>query len=486
MPPEGTRMAGLWEREVGRLPPKRFANAVMASQDLVHSLSIQKRLRKHMGCVNTISFNGDGSLLLSGSDDRTVVLWNWEEANPTLAFHTGHSNNVLHAQFMPFSDDRSIVTCAADGEVRHSQIQEGGRFCTNKLVELEYAVHRLAIEPGSPHTFFSCGEDGSVWLFDLRGKVAAELFKCGAVDHFTCETIELYAIAIDPRNPYCFAVAGSDEYVRLYDTRKVYVNGDSSSGRPIEHFCPPHLIGENKDGITGLAFSQTSELLASYSYDNIYLFTREHGLHFNNIEVGERLLMDETKGACHINTAPLPFCRDKLPVPQTFKGHQNMHTIKGVNFLGPNCDYVTTGSDCGNVFIWRKKDGEPMRVVKGDKQIVNCVEQHPSEIVVASSGIENDIKVWAPGESENPSLARIDEVETDPCYSSSSDSDGYVYFDEYTFSSDWYSSDENEEDEDDEEEEADGDEDDEEADGDGDEDEEDDEGNSSSKDMNDD
>lgn len=157
-------MAGLWEREVGRLPPKRFANAVMASQDLVHSLSIQKRLRKHMGCVNTISFNGDGSLLLSGSDDRTVVLWNWEEANPTLAFHTGHSNNVLHAQFMPFSDDRSIVTCAADGEVRHSQIQEGGRFCTNKLVELEYAVHRLAIEPGSPHTFFSCGEDGSVWL----------------------------------------------------------------------------------------------------------------------------------------------------------------------------------------------------------------------------------------------------------------------------------------------------------------------------------
>lgn len=87
-----------------------------------------------------------------------------------------------------------------------------------------------------------------------------------------------------------------------------------------------------------------------------------------------------------------------------------MHTIKGVNFLGPNCDYVTSGSDCGYVFIWRKKDGELTRVMKGDKRIVNCVEQHPSEIVVASSGIENDIKVWAPGESENPSLARIDEV----------------------------------------------------------------------------
>ena len=32
MPAEGTRMAGLWEREVGSLRPKRFANSVMASQ----------------------------------------------------------------------------------------------------------------------------------------------------------------------------------------------------------------------------------------------------------------------------------------------------------------------------------------------------------------------------------------------------------------------------------------------------------------------
>ena len=32
MPAEGRRIAGLWEREVGCLRPKRFANSVMASQ----------------------------------------------------------------------------------------------------------------------------------------------------------------------------------------------------------------------------------------------------------------------------------------------------------------------------------------------------------------------------------------------------------------------------------------------------------------------
>ncbi|KAL6603457.1 hypothetical protein ACP70R_043818 [Stipagrostis hirtigluma subsp. patula] len=433
MPPGSKRMAGLREREVGHLPPKRFANAVMASQDFVHSLNIQKRLRKHRGCVNTLSFNADGSLLLSGSDDRSVVLWNWEKGVPTFSFHTGHSNNVLHAQFMHFSDDRSIVSCAADGEVRHSQIEDGGRVVTDELVELEFAVHRLAVEPGSPHTFYCCCEDSSVWLFDLRGKDAMELFKCGAADQFTGENIELFAIAIDPRKPCCFAVAGSDEYARIYDTRMISPGGHSNSGGPVEYFCPPHLIGDNKDGITGIAFSQTSELLASYSYDNIYLFSREHGLHFNNIEVGERLLMDETEGVCHINTAPLPFSRDKLPIPKTFKGHRNIHTIKGVNFLGPNCDYVTSGSDCGSIFIWRKKDGQVIRAMKGDKQIVNCVEQHPSGTVVASSGIENDIKIWEPGEGENPSIALIDEVEMDMWHSSSSDSDAFFFYDNYDY-----------------------------------------------------
>ncbi|PAN22308.1 hypothetical protein PAHAL_4G010600 [Panicum hallii] len=400
MPPERKRMAGLWEREVGGLPPRNFANAFMASKDFVQSLSIHKRLRKHRGCVNTISFNGDGRLLLSGADDRTVVLWNWVEAVPTVSFHTGHSNNVLHAQFMPFSDDRSIVTCAGDGEVRHSQIQEGGHATTDKLVELEFAVHRFAVEPGSPYTFYCCCEDSSVWLFDLRGKNAVELFK----------------------------LAGSDEYVRIYDTRKIRLDGNSIFGHPTEHFCPPHLISENKDGITGLAYSQTSELLASYSHDNIYLFSREHGLHFNNIEVDERLLMDGTN--------PLSCCRDELPIPKTFNGHQNQHTIKGVNFLGPNCDYVTSGSDCGRIFIWRKKDGELIRVMTGDKHIVNCVEQHPSGIVVASSGIDKDIKIWEPGEGENPSIAPVDKVEEDMWLSSSSDSDGFFYNDDLEYAMD--------------------------------------------------
>ncbi|OQU77124.1 DDB1- and CUL4-associated factor 6 [Sorghum bicolor] len=425
MPPERTRMEELWEREVGSLPPKRFANSVMASKEYVQSLNIQKRLRKHRGCVNTISFSADGSLLLSGSDDRTLVLWDWQEAAPTLSFHTGHRNNVYHALFMPVSDDRSIVSCAADGEVIHSQIEEGGRVITDKLVELEFAVHRLAVEPASPHTFYCCCQDSSVWHFDLREGNAMELFKCRAAAYYPGENTALYAIALDPRKPCCFAVAGSDQYVRIYDTRKIFVDGNSSSSRPIEHFCPPHLIARVEEEITGLAYSQTSELLASYSHDDIYLFSREHGLHFNNIEVDKRLLKDVTE---------LSFSFvDKLPIPKTFKGHENVETMKGVNFLGPNCDFVTSGSDCGSIFIWRKKDAELIRAMRGDKRIVNCVEQHPCGIVLASSGIDKDIKIWEPGEGENLTITQAHEDDEDIWISSDYDSDDFIISDGFGY-----------------------------------------------------
>jgi WD repeat-containing protein 42A len=146
-------------------------------------------------------------------------------------------------------------------------------------------------------------------------------------------------------------------------------------------------------------------MLASYSYDDIYLFEREHGLHFNNLKVGEKVLMDET-----VDDTLAPSTLKKLPVPRTFRGHQNTQTVKGVNFLGPNYDFVASGSDCGYVFIWRKKDGVLMRVMKGDKRIVNCVEQHPSDTIIASSGIDTSIKIWGPGGSKDPSVANFDEV----------------------------------------------------------------------------
>lgn len=86
-------------------------------QDLILRLTIHSKLEKHRGCVNTVTFNTDGGILVSGSDDRMVILWDWELGRPRLSFHSGHTNNVFHAKIMPYTDNKNLVTCAADGEV---------------------------------------------------------------------------------------------------------------------------------------------------------------------------------------------------------------------------------------------------------------------------------------------------------------------------------------------------------------------------------
>lgn len=80
-------------------------------------LDLFRKLEKHRGCVNTVSFSEDGDILVSGSDDRRVIFWEWETGHVKLSFHSGHYDNVFQAKIMPYTEDRTIVTCAADGQV---------------------------------------------------------------------------------------------------------------------------------------------------------------------------------------------------------------------------------------------------------------------------------------------------------------------------------------------------------------------------------
>ncbi|GLT42971.1 hypothetical protein SLA2020_169480 [Shorea laevis] len=401
-------VVNLWQREVGHLSTRNFALRLAASEDLLLRLDLFRKLDKHRGCVNTVSFNADGDILVSGSDDRRVVLWDWETGKVKLSFHSGHNNNVFQAKIMPYSDDRSIVTCAADGQVRHAQILE--RDVNTKLLAKHHGrAHKLAIEPGSPYIFYTCGEDGLVQHIDLRTAAATELFTCRPLDDSRSgymPFIHLNAIAIDPRNPNLFAVAGSDEYTRLYDIRKYKWDGSTDFGQLTDCFCPVHLIGDEQVGITGLAFSDQSELLVSYNDECIYLFTKDMGLGPNPVPSSPLSPHSEAseKGHNQSSASSSAMEADEKSIPQVYKGHRNFETVKGVSFFGPRCEYVVSGSDCGRIFIWRKKGGELIRVIEADKHVVNCIESHPHTTVLASSGIENDIKIWTPKAEERAPL----------------------------------------------------------------------------------
>ena len=64
-----------------------------------------------------------------------------------------------------------------------------------------------------------------------------------------------------------------------------------------------------------------------------------------------------------------------------------------VNFLGPMDEFVVSGSDDGNFFIWEKQTGKLVDILHGDDQVVNVIEGHPYLPLMAVSGIDTTVKV---------------------------------------------------------------------------------------------
>ena len=65
--------------------------------------------------------------------------------------------------------------------------------------------------------------------------------------------------------------------------------------------------------------------------------------------------------------------------------------MKDVNFFGLDDEYVVSGSDSGHVFIWDRKTTELLNILEGDGEVVNVVQGHPYEPVLAVSGIDHTV-----------------------------------------------------------------------------------------------
>ncbi|KAF2155884.1 WD40 repeat-like protein [Myriangium duriaei CBS 260.36] len=84
------------------------------------------------------------------------------------------------------------------------------------------------------------------------------------------------------------------------------------------------------------------------------------------------------------------------PHTRVYRGHCNVQTVKDVNFFGLNDEYVVSGSDDGNLFIWDRKTTKLVNILEGDGEVVNVIQGHPYEPLLAVSGIDDTIKIFSP------------------------------------------------------------------------------------------
>lgn len=75
--------------------PDLFRFKCYGNLHMVQRLELMYKMKKHDGCVNGLNFNTSGTKLVSGSDDLSIILWDWTTSEPILDYNSGHTSNVF-------------------------------------------------------------------------------------------------------------------------------------------------------------------------------------------------------------------------------------------------------------------------------------------------------------------------------------------------------------------------------------------------------
>lgn len=272
----------------------------------VRGLRLVQSLEKHAGCVNTVAWNEDASLLLSGSDDLCVCVWSTGTGFPCRgSVYTGHRHNIFSAEFVPGSGSAQCVTTAGDGDVRLVDLVRGftdpipenprlfnpedapsaRSLFSHDRFGWDYTMAGMGMKvrfvPGSQHVFLTTHQDGTVRRFDLRLPTADEPYMHrGIVDLARCGSCS--DIAFDPTAPNLFAVGTDDPFVRIFDLRRVDTLGEGDWMSVVAKYYPGESSGFNNrsarfDGVSGLAYSRAGELAVTYRGEHLYVIDqRKH------------------------------------------------------------------------------------------------------------------------------------------------------------------------------------------------------------------
>ncbi|KAK7079703.1 DDB1- and CUL4-associated factor 5 [Halocaridina rubra] len=136
----------------------------------------RKDLYAHYGCVNAIEFSNEGNLLVSGGDDRRVLLWNIDcvlsENRRPHAMKGEHNSNIFCLSFD--SCNSKIFSAGNDEQVIVHDLNTGD------LVDVflhREAVYGVSVNPSLDSVFASAGEDGQVLMYDMRESPASGRFR---------------------------------------------------------------------------------------------------------------------------------------------------------------------------------------------------------------------------------------------------------------------------------------------------------------------
>ncbi|CAF1285891.1 unnamed protein product [Adineta steineri] len=354
----------------------------------------------HSGCVNALDFSSDGLFLASGGDDKRVLIWNMGE---TLFNQTNYSPIVLNATHLSniFSikfdnQNKRIISAGNDEQILVHDIEKQSHGLngshSDELVDVfleSSPINSLSIQPEHNDVFIAATEDGHVHLYDLRSASSA-------AEHDQPSTVvaesfdgSYHSCAFHPQQTCLVATANARQGIELYDIRLckssvLRYGAPTSSTRRIS-------TDDNDNGIEGMS--------VTFNRDGSLLYALRRRL------------------------PPVLF---KLNQAQAFcqfdaDNYVNLCTMKSGCFVGDHDQYIASGSDDFNVYIWRIPDTDEDAVqcqsrshlnsdhfvwnahmiLSGHRSVVNQIRYSSRMHTLVSSGVEKIIKMWTPYRTRN-------------------------------------------------------------------------------------
>ncbi|KAK7695843.1 hypothetical protein QCA50_000481 [Cerrena zonata] len=364
-----------------------------------------------------------------------------------------------------------FLTVSEDGTVREHDLRVGHHCgegaCPDALVRFDFSLSTLAMSPLVPWQFVVAGESGYGYLFDRRniGRQVQEEWgvplqsqtlatcirrfgreKSGSGE--TRATAHVTGARMASDNGHEVLLSYSADAVYLYSTRDEPHDGSSfesgilkpnpkstspsrttslsprprsrssTASRPRSRMSVNQLNDMMERDIERFfaedaAEAQEDATSGSSSHEP------ESPVYERREEVDEEVSMleedgdgDEDEDDDEGDQTHEVYADVSVVLPRArFTGICNVETVKDVNFLGPRDEFVVSGSDDGNLFIWDKQTGKLCEILHGDQHVVNVIEGHPYLPLIAVSGIDTTVKLFTPARGPSQ-FSRMEDVES--------------------------------------------------------------------------